>query len=102
MRAVSQQRYKYLPLLDSCKIGLGFTSVVTSSISRGNSKTPRTRFLKRINCIDGDELYDLIEPNEALLHDIRLTMKDSNEKIRKRHRFSSTVDAERMSIEIVE
>ena len=65
MPSVNGATYKYLPLVDPCKIGLGFTSVVTSSVSR---------FLKRMNCIDGDELYDLIEPNEALLHDNRLTV----------------------------
>lgn len=71
-------------LVDPCKIGLGLLAWL------------QAQFLKR------DELYDLTEPNEALLHDLRLTVKDNNEKIRKRRRFSITVDVERMSMEIVE
>ena len=42
----------------------------------------------------GGELYDSTERDEALLHDVRLTVKSDNVNFRKRVRFPAIVDAE--------
>ena len=42
----------------------------------------------------GDETCGSTDGDEALLHDVRLTVKGNNEKIRKRSQVSVIVDAE--------